>query len=126
MWLLCSPPKGLDQPLHLPSKVTSSGSLFYFKPSRKPKLAGDATNCLSCPAEKECQYSAKKIYYDMGLKKGITSWPVSIVVPDIEECSSSETAQERLMQRLGEDYTTEMSQADIDSRSWYGRCVVSR
>ncbi|KAH0541434.1 hypothetical protein FGG08_004124 [Glutinoglossum americanum] len=123
MWLLCSPPDGLDRPPHLPSKVTSSGSLLYFKPSRKPELAGNATNCLSCPAEKECQYSAKKIYYDLGLNSSITSWPVNIVVPDIEECNSFEAAEKKLMQRLGEDYTAGMSQADINSRSWYGRCV---
>jgi hypothetical protein len=65
----------------------------------------------------------------MGLRMGVTSWPVNIVVPDIEECllaEGGEAAEKKLMKSLREDYTIETNQADIDSRSWYGRCVVSR
>ena len=47
-----------------PIKVASHGSLFQFKKSKKPKEAGDATNCLSCAYEPQCVWSAKKIYLD--------------------------------------------------------------
>lgn len=42
----------------------SFGSLGHFKKSRKPAAAGAATKCLSCPAEPDCVWSAKKIYVD--------------------------------------------------------------
>ncbi len=98
LWLLCSPTSYSiqDKALpHLPSTVSSTGSLQYFKAARKPVAAGNATNCLSCPIEQSCKYSAKKIYAEQevyGLDSGNTRWPVSIVVPDIE---SYGTAEER-------------------------------
>lgn len=131
LWLLCSPaPFSKDAP-HLPSLVTSVGSLAYFKRSRKPALAGDATNCLSCPAEKECMYSAKKIYYERHLAKGNTGWPVDIVDPEIEQClagpgdkaQAESVAKAKLMQRLAENYSAETRQSEIEKRPWFGRCV---
>lgn len=47
-----------------PTRVHSFGSLGHFKKSRKPAEAGSATKCLSCPAEPDCVWSAKKIYLD--------------------------------------------------------------
>ncbi|KAI9678893.1 MAG: hypothetical protein M1829_001878 [Trizodia sp. TS-e1964] len=122
LWLLCSSPDGKLLP-HLPSSVTSSGSLVHFKKSRKPALAGNSTNCLSCPAEAECQYSAKRIYHDRHLMGGNTGWPVSIVVADIESCVNLASAKERLLERLREDYDGNTSPEAIDQKSWYGRCV---
>ena len=43
-----------------PVRVSSFGSLYHFRREQKPPAAGDATKCLSCPAEKDCAYSAKK------------------------------------------------------------------
>ncbi len=106
--------------------MSSSGSLKYFKRSRKPALAGKATNCLSCPAEPECLYSAKKIYNERHLQRGKIGFPVKIVVPEIEECLNDggpHRAEAKLMDRLGEDYDANTSPNEVDGRPWFGRCV---
>lgn len=125
LWLLCSPPAGSSEPPHLPAYINSSGSLTHFKRSKKPPLAGNATNCLSCAAEKECIYSAKNIY-ENHLKKGNANWPVNIVDPEIEDLlreGDPKPAIDRLRERLAEDYNTNSSLEEIESRPWFGRCV---
>ncbi|KAJ8515993.1 hypothetical protein ONZ45_g6671 [Pleurotus djamor] len=70
----------------VPVRVSSFGSLQHFKKSEKPSSAGDATRCLDCPIERQCAYSAKKIYLDP-VSRGSTSWPSSTLIdgiPDIE------------------------------------------
>jgi hypothetical protein len=47
-----------------PSKVQSFGSVGHFKPSKKPKEAGDAKRCSDCAYAKDCVWEAKKIYVD--------------------------------------------------------------
>ncbi|KAL9002807.1 MAG: hypothetical protein Q9188_004292 [Gyalolechia gomerana] len=109
-----------------PPQDGSMGSLKYFKRSQKPVLAGDATNCLSCPAEKECIYSAQKIYEEKFLKSGNAGWPVHIVDPEIENLVGTEGMQwaiERLRSRLAEDYTKSTLKEDVENRPWFGRCV---
>ncbi|EER26464.1 hypothetical protein D8B26_003156 [Coccidioides posadasii str. Silveira] len=129
LWLLSSPPPGshVDHPYHLPKSISSMGSLTQFTRNRKPLAAGDATNCLSCPIEKDCNYSAIKLYDEMHLARGHTGWPVKIVQPDIEDLlktSGMETARSQLYVSLSEDYDSQTtSAAEIASRSWYGRCV---
>lgn len=128
MWLLCSPPPNASTPApHLPKSITSTGSLQYFTKIRKPTAAGSATNCLSCPIEASCKYSAKKIYIGpdfRGLGSGNTNWPVSIVVPEIEECVAKGTATSTLLAKLGEDYDAKTTpEKDIESKNWFGRCV---
>ena len=126
LWLLCSPPPSSQNSPHLPSYVSSTGSLTYFKPSRKPALAGKATNCLSCPAEPECIYSAKKIYQAAHLSKGNAGWPVHIVDPEIENCLTRHgqaAADAKLGDRLAEDYDSSTSQDEVSRRPWFGRCV---
>lgn len=92
-------------------------------------MAEDATNCMSCPAETECLYSAKKIYIEGQLDKGNAAWPVNIVDPEIEDLTRLQTssgsagARLRLLERLSEDYDEVTSQEEIDRRPWYGRCV---
>ena len=129
LWLLCSPPgpDGKAKP-HLPSTITSTGALTQFRKARKPKKAGTATNCLSCAAEPECNYSAKKIYRDRWLRqKQDTGWPLKIVMPEIEDIVSShawDAAEVKLMEKLGEDYDrSDLSDEQIAGRGWYGRCV---
>jgi predicted dehydrogenase len=129
LWLLCSPPKADGKgPPHLPSTITSTGALTQFRTARKPKKAGTATNCLSCAAEPECNYSSKKIYRDRWLRENQdTGWPLKIVMPEIEDIVSShgwDAAEVKLMEKLGEDYDRkELSDEQIASRGWYGRCV---
>lgn len=128
LWLLCSPadPESADPP-HLPTSISSTGLLNQYRKARKPNAAGNATNCLSCPIENSCMYSAKKIYVDRHLKNGLTDWPIKIVNPEIEDCYKTqgfEAAQKKLLTNLAEDYDHNLtSQADIDARPWFGRCV---
>jgi len=129
LWLLCSPPSySADDktPAHLPSTVSSMGSLQYFKKSRKPAAAGQATNCLSCPVEESCKYSAKSVYvggYHAGLGSGNTEWPVSIVVPDIESYGSHQEQKDALMTELAKDYDDGTPDDQVKARNWFGRCV---
>ncbi|KAH7916321.1 hypothetical protein BJ138DRAFT_995958 [Hygrophoropsis aurantiaca] len=70
----------------VPTRVSSFGSLQHFRKEKKPKTAGTATRCLSCPIERECPYSAKKIYLEP-VSQGDDGWPASTIVdgiPDIE------------------------------------------
>ena len=127
LWFLCAPPSNApEQPPHLPSYVSSTGSLLYYRKRRKPVLAGDATDCLSCPAEAECIYSAQKIYDGERLAKGNAGWPVNVVDPEIEDLlkrDGIDASRRRLRQRLAEDYDETTPQDVIDSRPWFGRCV---
>ena len=128
LWLLCSPSPLTGEKPHLPSTISSNGAITTFRRARKPKAALGATNCLSCAFEPNCTYSAKKIYRDRWLRKEKdTGWPLKIVVPEIEDIVSAkgwDAAEERLMQRLGEDYDKETMPDDVVAgRSWYGRCV---
>jgi hypothetical protein len=111
---------------HLPSYITSTGSRKFFRRARKPKEAGDATNCLSCAYEPNCAYSAKKIYNDKHLAQGNASWPVSIVHPEIEDVfkkNGKEAALAKLLEHLGEDYTSSTPTTEVEARPWFGRCV---
>ncbi|KAL2841004.1 NAD(P)-binding protein [Aspergillus pseudoustus] len=128
MWLLCSPtnPDGKQRKPHTPSTVASFGALTHFKRARKPLAAGTATNCLSCPAEDTCHFSAKKIYLDTGLRMGLGGWPVNVVVPEIEDLfdeGGMKRGEEVLLQRLGEDHTADTPKDVREGRQWYGRCV---
>ncbi|KAI2616507.1 NAD(P)-binding protein [Hypoxylon sp. NC1633] len=129
LWLLCSPqdPSSASPP-HQPSEISSTGSLQYFRRSRKPRAAGAATNCLSCAAEPDCMYSSRRVYESarhQGLETGNTRWPMSVVMPDIESYGGDvERARPELLRRLAEDYDAASTpQEDIDARNWFGRCV---
>jgi predicted dehydrogenase len=129
MWLMCSPSRLTGDEAHEPNTITSSGNLSHFRKGRKPKAAGNTTNCLDCQLGDEgCVYSAKKIYRDRWLRQEKdTGWPLKIVVPEIEDIVASsgwEKAEETLMRKLGEDYDRSTARdEDISKRGWYGRCV---
>ncbi|XP_010873960.2 uncharacterized protein zgc:154075 [Esox lucius] len=71
-------------------KVSSFGSLSHFRKENKP--TGAADRCLDCPVEKDCSYSARKIYLDR-VKQGCVGWPVSVIcpssIPDIESVTEA-------------------------------------
>jgi len=67
-----------------PIRVSSFGSLQHFRRESKPAQAGGATRCLDCPIEKDCAYSAKKIYID-AIANGHNSWTVDILVDDVPD-----------------------------------------
>ena len=126
LWLLCSSRKSSGEPPHLPSYISSFGSLNLFKKSRKPEAAGAATNCMSCPIEERCLFSAKKLYYEKGLLCGNAKWPVAMVDPEIEDICKTKgfkAAESRLFNKLEDDYNDDMPLAEIRRRSWFGRCV---
>ena len=81
---------------------------------------------MTCTAEKDCIYSAKRIYEDDHVSKGIAGWPISIVDPEIEDClrNSDQTgAIKKLRKCLAEDYDESTTQEEIERRPWFGRCV---
>lgn len=125
LWLLSSPAPGSSKPAHLPSLISSSGSLQYFHQGRKPIEAGSATNCLSCAYEPSCQFSAKRIYIgpQMGSRQEHFA---SIVLPEIEDCvaAGGKTAGDKaLLAKLAEDYDSSTPSDQISGTNWYGRCV---
>ena len=126
LWMLCSPLVASDRTAHLPSTISSVGSLKQFTRSRKPDVAGDATNCTACPIERNCMFSAPRIYFDNHLALGKAKWPVDIVNPEVEALLVSGKpieAKDALAASLSEDYDTKATVEDIESRPWYGRCV---
>lgn len=64
-------------------KINSFGSLSYFNKKNKPKNSG--SKCLDCRVERDCCYSAKKIYLEESIK-GNPILPILApgVIPDIE------------------------------------------
>lgn len=127
LWLLCSPSdiSAINAKPHLPSTVSSTGSLQLYKKSRKPREAKHATNCMSCPLRYQCKFSAQRVYLgEFGLGAGNTGWPVKIVLPEIEEYGVSDEGRRALADKLAEDYTAgKTPEQEIRGRSWYGRCV---
>ncbi|KAF3042446.1 hypothetical protein E8E12_009502 [Didymella heteroderae] len=124
MWMLCTPTSSAVP--HLPSSISSTGSLKYFRKSRKPAEAGSATNCLSCAYEPSCSYSAKKIYLEKQLAQGNADWPVKIVNPEIEDIYKTkgiEAASNQLLTNLAEDYDSTTPLEVRNKRNYFGRCV---
>jgi predicted dehydrogenase len=122
LWLLEQDDDGADAL----RTISSSGHLTQFQRGRKPPAAGTATNCLSCPIEKDCIYSAVRIYRDQHLAKGKRGWPVKIVCQDIEEFYNigPTAAGEHLLDCLRENYdSSSCTSEEVASRPWYGRCV---
>ena len=57
----------------LPASVSSIGSVFQFTPEGAPEHAG--THCLlNCPVERECSYSARKLYLEHPQRWAANIW----------------------------------------------------
>lgn len=99
----------LPDTTNVPVSVYSSGSLSVFKRDQKPEGAG--TYCLECPIEANCLYSAKRIYLAHALDnpQRSTKWPISVLVPDIEDHPSPRDAV--------------LAKLAPNSDNLYGRCV---
>lgn len=80
-------------------QISSFGNLKHFRSENKPEGAG--MRCLDCSVERQCPYSAVKLYLDMMLEKGETRWPVDVITTD--------TTREGIIKALKEGP--------------YGRCV---
>jgi hypothetical protein len=81
---------------------------------------------LSCPHERDCDYSAKKIYLERHLENGNADWPVNIVNPEIEDIyktSGKDAAADQLLMNLAEDYSPDTPVDQVEKRPWFGRCV---
>ncbi len=64
-------------------RVHSFGSLNFFRKEKQPKGASD--RCWDCPSciEKDCPYSAFKIYLRDRLDKGHSQWPVDVLTDKV-------------------------------------------
>ena len=72
------------------SQIHSFGTLKHFCKANQP--AGAADRCVDCPEEieKNCPYSAIKIYLRDRLDKGRKVWPVSILVDEVNHDTVNE------------------------------------
>ena len=59
--------------------VSSFGSLLHFNRENRPDGAAD--RCLDCGVERDCPYSALKIYLEPS-KGGKRDWPLSVLTPN--------------------------------------------
>lgn len=81
---------------------------------------------MTCPIERDCMFSAPRMYNDKHLAVGNAKWPVDIVNPEVEALMTSGKADEAknaLMASLSEDYDAQTPVEVIEQRPWYGRCV---
>jgi len=74
-------------------RVSSFGSLSYFKKEKKPKeVPADVTRCMDCPAQDTCPYSATTIYLRPA-ERGFKEWPLSVLAtegePDVENITEA-------------------------------------
>ncbi|MEU8324233.1 Gfo/Idh/MocA family oxidoreductase [Nonomuraea sp. NPDC048881] len=67
----------------LPHRVSSFGDLVYFREEQAP--AGATANCLDCPVEATCPYSAKRLYLGCLGDPDKEWWPLSAVTADHTE-----------------------------------------
>lgn len=76
-------------------RVSSFGSLNYFKPENAPE--GAAARCMDeCLAKEKCPYDAEKVYItnkETGVRGGNKNWPVDILSEDPNE----ETMREAIL-----------------------------
>lgn len=63
--------------------VSSFGSLKHFRREAKP--AGAGMRCVDCACERNCPYSALRIYLEHFLERKITGWPVNVLTPEVNQ-----------------------------------------
>ncbi|AEV88575.1 oxidoreductase [Actinoplanes sp. SE50] len=65
------------------ARVSSFGGLAHFRPDRQP--AGAADRCVDCAVERECPYSAKRLYLGCLGDPKTERWPLGPVTSDATE-----------------------------------------
>lgn len=72
-------------------KVSSFGNRSFYRSENQPEGAAD--RCVNCKVEKECPFSALKLYLEM-VKKGKTHWPVNMITKgEVTETSVMEALE---------------------------------
>jgi predicted dehydrogenase len=69
-------------------RISSFGRLSHFRPEARP--AGAADNCLDCPIEAQCPYSAPRLYLSCLGDPDREFWPLSAVTSDHTEAGVRE------------------------------------
>lgn len=64
-------------------RVSSSGGLRHFRAANRP--AGAADRCLDCTIERDCPYSAVRLYLGCLGDRKRERWPLSVVTTDLTE-----------------------------------------
>jgi predicted dehydrogenase len=59
--------------------VSSFGRLTHFRPDNMPE--GATERCLDCAVERDCPYSAIRIYLEAA-RRGKRDWPIDVLTPD--------------------------------------------
>lgn len=62
-------------------RVSSFGSLLYFRPENKPPQA--TSRCLDCPLQDSCAYSATTIYRGFLGDPTFERWPLAVLTTDV-------------------------------------------
>lgn len=60
--------------------VSSYGSLNYFTNKNAPQ--GSAERCLDCAVKNDCPYDAERLYIFDRFDKGLSAWPVDVLVTE--------------------------------------------
>ena len=68
----------VDRPV---TRVSSFGGLYHFRPENKPAGAGE--RCVACPVERECAYSAVRIYQRFLGDPVYERWPLGVLTEDV-------------------------------------------
>ncbi len=72
-------------------RVSSFGSLYYFKPENRPEGASD--RCMDCALSKKCPYSAKEFYFRK-LRNKELCWPLDVVDPTFRRANLAKALRE--------------------------------
>jgi len=104
-------------------KVSSFGSLVHFRKENKPNGAGN--RCIDCSVEADCPYSAKKIYLEPVVKRGLLQRHPTSHPPPGKDATPVEEADYhvwKMLHILTEVPTVESVNEALE-KGPYGRCV---
>jgi predicted dehydrogenase len=103
-------------------KVSSFGSLKYFKSENKPEGAGN--NCMYCSCESECPYSAKKLYLSKA-NQGNFDWPVNVIADQLTVDGVTEALQKGPYGRCAYECDNNVVDNQVVNMHFENGCTVS-